>query len=81
VVVMVGDAPGFTWHTGHSAIAVPNNPLDTIITVADRYGARYLVLDDTRPRTTDRLYTGEISHSGLTLVYEFEQWQLYEIRS
>jgi len=43
VVVMAGDAPGLTWHTGHLAIAVPNEPLDTVLAVADRYGARYLV--------------------------------------
>jgi hypothetical protein len=58
-VVMVGDAPAFTWHTGHQAIAIPNEPLDTIAEVADRYGARYLVLDSTRTRTTDALYSGE----------------------
>lgn len=66
-VVMVGDAPAFTWHTGHPAIAIPNEPPDTILAVADRYGARYLVLDDTRPRTTDALYRGETAHPRLVL--------------
>ena len=80
-VVMVGNAPGFTWHTEHPAIAIPNEPLDTILVVADRYGARYLVLDGSRPRTTDRLYEGEVSHPGLALVYEVEQWQIYEVKS
>jgi hypothetical protein len=82
-VVMVGDAPGFTWHTGHLAIAVPNEALDTILAVADRYGARYLVLDSTRPRTTDALYEGETAHPRLTIDYavgeEEQRWQLYEI--
>ncbi len=66
-VVMVGDSPAFTWHTGHPAIAIPNEPLDTILAVADRYGARYLVLDHTRPRTTDGLYQGETAHPRLKL--------------
>ena len=80
---MAGDAPGFTWHTGHQAIAVPNEPLDTVLDVADRYGARYLVLDDFRPRTTDALYDGMVTHPRLALRYASGAgvggWQLYEI--
>lgn len=83
-VVMVGDAPAFTWHTGHAAIAVPSDPLDTVLAVADRYGARYLVLDRTRPRTTDTLYTGEAHHPRLvlrnTMGPEEHPWKLYEVR-
>jgi hypothetical protein len=66
-VVMVGDAPGFTWHTDHLSIAVPNNPLETVVAVAERYGARYVVLDDTRPRPTDALYAGEMAYPRLAL--------------
>jgi Dolichyl-phosphate-mannose-protein mannosyltransferase len=82
-VVMVGDAPGFSWHTGHLSIAVPNEPLDTVLAVADRYGARYLVLDSFRPRTTDALYNGLETHPRLALRYMVgasgDAWQLYEI--
>jgi 4-amino-4-deoxy-L-arabinose transferase-like glycosyltransferase len=82
-VIMVGDAPGFTWHTGHMAIAVPNEPLETILAVADRYGARYIVLDDARPRTTDELYTGQTSDPRLILRHTARTddgvRQLYEI--
>ena len=82
-VVMVGDAPGFTWQTGHLSIAIPNEPLDTILAVADRYGARYLVLDSTRPRTTDALYEEETAHPRLAIDYavggEEQRWQLHEI--
>jgi 4-amino-4-deoxy-L-arabinose transferase-like glycosyltransferase len=77
--VMVGDAPAFTWHTGQPAIAVPNNPLETIVVVADRYGAGYLVLDGARPRTTDPLYAGREQHPRLTLVRTVGGAQLYEI--
>jgi hypothetical protein len=82
-VIMVGDAPAFTWHTGHMAIAVPNEPLETILAVAGRYGARYLVLDDARPRTTDGLYAGQISNPRLILRHiagkDDGARQLYEI--
>jgi hypothetical protein len=68
-VVMVGDAPGFTWHTGHPAIAVPNEPLETVVLIAHRYDARFLVLDASRPRTTDALYAGEVTDPRLVLRY------------
>ena len=68
-VVMAGNAPGFTWHTGHAAIAVPNEQLETILEVAGRYGAQYLVLDSARPRTTDRLYAGEVASPEVSLRY------------
>jgi 4-amino-4-deoxy-L-arabinose transferase-like glycosyltransferase len=81
--VMVGNAPGFVWHTGHMAIAIPNEPLDTILDVAGRYDAHYLVLDGARPRTTDRLYGGEVSNPGLSLRYTVQGkqgiLQVYEI--
>jgi hypothetical protein len=78
--VMVGDPPAFAWHTRHPAIAIPNEPLDTILAVAGRYDAAYLVLDQTRPRTTDGLYSGEIEHPRLRPVYQLEDYQVYEIQ-
>jgi hypothetical protein len=81
-VVMVGDAPGFTWHTGHPAIAIPNEPWETILGVADRYGARYLVLDSKRPRTTDDVYQGRSNAPRLVLRHTVgpdRAWQVYEI--
>jgi hypothetical protein len=82
-VVMVGDAPGFAWHTGQRAVAIPNEPLDAILAVAQRYGARYLVLDSARPRTTDALYAGKATVPGLSLRYTTgandKSWQLYEV--
>ena len=82
-IVMVGNAPGFSWHTGHLALAIPNEPLDIIVDVAGRYGARYVVLDGARPRTTDALYRGEAEHPELGLRYRIESGgellQIYEI--
>ncbi|MEJ2210651.1 MAG: hypothetical protein P8129_16655, partial [Anaerolineae bacterium] len=81
--VMVGNAPGFVWHTGHPAVAIPNDPVDIMLAVADRYDVRYLVLDAARPRTTDGLYAGEETDPRLMLratsQAEAQHWQLYEI--
>jgi hypothetical protein len=82
-VVMVGNAPGFTWHTGQPSIAIPNEPLETILAVADSYDAQYLVLDDARPRTTDELYVDEIAHPRLDLRFSAgdgeHPWRLFAI--
>jgi hypothetical protein len=70
-VVMVGDPPGYWYQSGGPAIVVPNEPVETVLAVADRYGARYLILDQNRPRPLDSLYTGAITHPRLALTYTF----------
>jgi hypothetical protein len=82
-MVMVGNAPSYTWHTGQPSIAIPNEPLGMILAVAERYGARYLILDHTRPRTTDELYTGK-KHAPQLILHRTaggkdSNQQIYEI--
>ncbi len=67
-VVMVGDPPGYWYHDGGPSIVVPNEPVETVLAVADRYGARYLVLDRNRPRPLGLLYEGTETHHRLHLV-------------
>jgi hypothetical protein len=68
-VVMVGDPPGYWYYAGRPSIVVPNEPVETVLTVADRYGARYLVLDHNRPAPLSALYAGDIVHPRLSLVH------------
>jgi hypothetical protein len=65
--VMVGDPPGYWYHGGGSSIVVPNEPVETALAVADRYGARYLVLDHNRPGPLALLYEGTETHPRLIL--------------
>ena len=67
-IVMVGDPPGYWYHGGGSSIVVPNEPVETVLAVADRYGARYLVLDHNRPRSLVSLYEGKDIHPRLSLL-------------
>jgi hypothetical protein len=67
-IVMVGDPPSYWYHGGGPSIVVPNESVETVLTVADRYGARYLVLDQNRPRPLTSLYEGTEAHSRLYLV-------------
>jgi hypothetical protein len=68
VVVMVGDPPSYWYHGGGPSIAVPNEPVEIVLTVADRYGARYLVLDHNRPDPLASIYEEEETYPRLRLV-------------
>ncbi len=70
-VVMVADPPGYWYAGGGPCIAVPNEPVETLLAVADRYGARYLVLDSNRPQPLAQLYAGDVSHPRLRTVHSF----------
>jgi hypothetical protein len=67
-IVMVGDPPGYWYHGGGPSIVVPNEPVETLLAVADRYGARYLVLDHNRPQPLVSFYEGKETHPRLSLV-------------
>lgn len=56
--VMVGNPPAFWYHTGHPAVAVPNEGPETLLEVAYRYQVQYVVLDRNRPAPLAGLYEG-----------------------
>jgi hypothetical protein len=64
-VVMVGDAPGFYYHTGITAVSIPNESLDVLLQAAARYRVTYLVLDVNHPAPLTYLYdkTWEVSET------------------
>ena len=64
-VIMVGNPPGFWYHTHRPAVVVPNGDVEALLAVADRYGVRYVLLDRNRPAPLAGLYTGEASHPRL----------------
>ena len=75
---MVSNPPAFWYHTGRSAVVVPNAGAETLIEVADRYGVDYVVVDQNRPEALSELYRG-VETAGLTLVTAFDggKVQLY----
>ncbi len=66
-LVMVGDPPGYWYYGGGPSIVVPNEPAETTLEVADRYGAHYLILDANRPAPLAALYEGTATHPRLSL--------------
>ncbi len=79
--VMVNNPPGFALRTGHPAIVVPNGAVDTLLAVADRYGATVLVLDANRPGPLAGLYAGTEAHPRLIRLVELDGAQAYRIVS
>ena len=68
--VMVGNPPAFWYHTGYPSVVVPNGDVDMLLSVADRYGVSYVVLDQNRPEALAEVYEGRTS-VGLTFVRAF----------
>jgi hypothetical protein len=57
-VVMVGNPPGFWYHTHRAAVVVPNGDADTLLEVCARYHVGYVVLDENRPHALAGVYEG-----------------------
>ena len=69
---MIGDPPGYWYSQQGPSLAIPNEPVDSVLAAADRYGARFLVLDQNRPAPLAALYSGEESHPRLHVVHQFK---------
>ncbi len=63
--VMVANPPAFWYHTQYPAVVVPNDDVETLLTLADRYDVRYVLLDRNHPAALADLYTGEKPHPRL----------------
>ena len=70
---MVANPPAFWYHTGHPAIVVPNEGVETLLNVCERYGVSYLVLDSNRPSPLGALYEGRIASRWLSPVATFDE--------
>jgi len=71
--VMIANPPAFWYHTGHPAVVVPNEGVETLLDVCGRYGVSYLVLDPNCPAPLRALYEGRIVSSRLAPVATFEE--------
>jgi hypothetical protein len=71
--VMVGNPPGFYYHTGVPAVVVPNGDVETLLDVCERYGVDYLVLDSNHPDPLGALYEGRAAPRRLARAATFEE--------
>jgi 4-amino-4-deoxy-L-arabinose transferase-like glycosyltransferase len=68
-VVMVGNPPAFTYHTGLWSVVIPNEGVAETVRAACRYGAQYIVLDPNRPGPLASLYNGQETHPSLAVIW------------
>jgi 4-amino-4-deoxy-L-arabinose transferase-like glycosyltransferase len=73
VTVMVDNPPGFYYHTHIPSVVVPNDDVDTLLDVCERYGVDYLVLDPNRPASLKMLYEGQAVSSHLIPAETFRE--------
>jgi hypothetical protein len=59
--VMTGDPPAFWYHTRRPAVVVPNADVRTLLTVCDRYGVEYVVLEENHPAELEGLYEERVT--------------------
>jgi hypothetical protein len=63
--VMIGD-PTLYWYVIQApALVIPNAAPEGVLAAAEKYGARYLVLDANRPEPLAALYAGDTTHPKL----------------
>jgi hypothetical protein len=70
-IVMIGNPPAFLYHGGYKAIIIPNEPIETALYIADRYGATYLALDKHYPAPLKPYFTDQQPHPRLRLEATF----------
>lgn len=78
-VVMVGNAPGFYYHTGLPSLSIPNEPISILQTAVNEYGVTHLLLDADHPQPLADLYAQEATLPGFDLLLASEGYQLYEL--
>ncbi len=76
-VVLVRNPPGFYLVTGHPAIAIPIGGQESLLRAAERFNARYLVLEPTR--VTGNPYAFQLDQPSFRYLGESDGNYLYEI--
>ena len=80
-VIMAGNAPGVTYHTGLPALSIPNEPLPVLQAAAARYGVTHLLLDKDHPLPLAELYAQQAAPPGFQLLLVRDGYQLYQLSS
>jgi hypothetical protein len=70
-VVMTADPPAFYNASHHRSIVIPTDSLEAILLAAQKYNARYLVLQFDHPKPLNEVYRERVPLPGWTRVAEF----------
>lgn len=78
-IILVNNPPGFYAATGRPAIAIPNGSLEAVYRAAERYGAKYLVLEENSVAALRDLYPSPRSMDGLKYMGAVGAGYLFEV--
>ncbi|NPV76886.1 MAG: hypothetical protein HPY59_10995 [Anaerolineae bacterium] len=78
-IYMVNNPPGFYIATGRRSIVIPFGSVETVLSVAARYDATFLILEeDTTPQMAS-FYSTPILYPGLFPLYSGDGFRVYRI--
>lgn len=80
-VVIVANPPGFHLASGNPAVVVPDGDVNTVLAVAGRYGAKYLVLEaGSFPAGLTPVYQNPDGWARLSYLGEVEEARVFAIQ-
>jgi hypothetical protein len=77
-VVMVNNSPGYFVATGRPSISIPYGSLQTVFDVANRFRARYLLLEIDQIQGEDHIFRYPRDLPGLRYLGTFEETRIFE---
>jgi hypothetical protein len=78
-IVLVNNPPGYYLASNRAAIVIPNGDEQTLLSVAKRYNAHYLILEYNHPRGLDELYSSPDDFPHLLLLWSDGNSQIFQI--
>jgi 4-amino-4-deoxy-L-arabinose transferase-like glycosyltransferase len=79
-VVVTGNPPGFYYHTGVPALALPYEEPAVLLQIARRYDADYLLLDHNSPARLAEPITSPGGYPGITMLQDYgDGYRLFQL--
>ncbi len=78
-LVLVNNPPGYYLASGRPAVPIPNGDVDTLLAAAEKYGARYLLLEANHPKDLSDLYQYPSDRPRLDWLGDYEGTQIFKI--
>ena len=78
-IVMVNNPPGFHIASGRPSIVIPDGDVSTLLSVAESYGASYVILESNHPQGLNGLYQSLDEYPPLQLLWSDEYSYIFAI--
>ncbi len=78
-LVLVNNPPGYFLAAGRMSIVIPDGDASTLLDVAQRYQAKYVILESNHPTGLDILYHQPQSISGLEMIWSDGDAHIFQV--